>query len=438
MAQTAAKNAGTVANDASAGNTAWSNPTNAQGSSDATAATSSVTGTNTTQRLKATNFGFTSSDLPAGAVIDGIQVDVRHTAGTANRVSDSELFVVKGGATQTAASNLASATKWANSIATFTYGGPSELFGLSWAQADILSSGFGVSLRAKGSNTATTSVEWFDLSVFYHLNVPGAAAVAGGGQVSATGTRVRPGAAALSGSGGVSVSGTVVSGAVHGAAALAGSGAVTAAGTRTTSGAAAVAGTGALAAGGLRLTFARAALAGSGRITAAGVRETFQGASVAGSGRLTAAGVRATFAAAALSGRGALGASWGGGAISGSASIAGSGRVAAAGARTASTGAAIAGRGALSAGGLRIVTGTARLDTGGRVVVAGRRSTFAGANLAGAGQVTVVVGSLTGHVALTDTAAWSASVRDSDTETGYVEVRNSPLASVALADSRVA
>jgi hypothetical protein len=170
MAQTAAKYAGTVAEDASAGTTAWSNPTNAQGSNDSTVATAaSAAGGVFTRRLKATNFGFTASDIPTGSTINGFIIRTRVRGGTNNRAYMNELFVVKGGTTQTGATNLGegSGTTWSNSLANRSYGGASQKFGLSWTVADVTASDFGLSLQAGRNNTTTAEVAWFEVVVDY-------------------------------------------------------------------------------------------------------------------------------------------------------------------------------------------------------------------------------------------------------------------------------
>jgi hypothetical protein len=170
MAQTAAKYAGTVAEDASAGTTAWTNPTNAQGSVDATVAVAaSAAGGVFTRRLKATNFGFTTSDVPTGSTINGFIIRTRVRGGTNNRAFMQELYVVKGGTTQTGATNLGegSGTNWTNVLANRSYGGASQKFGLTWTVADVTDSGFGLSIQAGRSNTTTAEVAWYEVIIDY-------------------------------------------------------------------------------------------------------------------------------------------------------------------------------------------------------------------------------------------------------------------------------
>ncbi len=156
----------TIVNDSSAGSTAWTNPGNAA-SDDGSYATAGMAGATTTQYLKATNFGFS---LPGGSTVNGIGVAINRK-GTLTRNSDSELRLVVGGSVS--GDDKASATTWTTSDATATYGGSSDLWGLSLSDTDINSSDFGVALRAQSSNTANASVDHITITVYYTLYAGG-------------------------------------------------------------------------------------------------------------------------------------------------------------------------------------------------------------------------------------------------------------------------
>ncbi len=70
---TGAINPGTMADDATVGTWAWSNPNNAKLSDDTYANGDAVANGGLSHYLKATNFGFA---IPAGAVINGIVVEI--------------------------------------------------------------------------------------------------------------------------------------------------------------------------------------------------------------------------------------------------------------------------------------------------------------------------------------------------------------------------
>jgi hypothetical protein len=201
VAQTAARYAGTVAEDSSAGTTAWTNPTNAQGSANATVASAaSAAGGVFTRRLKATNFGFTTSDIPSGSTINGFLVRIRWRGGTNNRAFPNEIFAVKGGTTQTSAGNIGNSSVVNNTLTNRSYGGATEKFGLSWTVGDVTSSGFGLSFQAGRTNTTTVEVAWFEVVVDYTAPVTHATTGALTGQGSAVaGTAARSRAHASSG-----------------------------------------------------------------------------------------------------------------------------------------------------------------------------------------------------------------------------------------------
>ena len=116
--------------------------------------------------LRLTNFGFTSSDLPSGCTINGIEFVIGRYASVANYISDSALYLYDDGQV---GSNLASATKWPTSEGAATYGGATNMCGTSLTQADIVASTFGVQLSAAVGNrsNATAYVDYIKIRVYY-------------------------------------------------------------------------------------------------------------------------------------------------------------------------------------------------------------------------------------------------------------------------------
>lgn len=242
----------------------------------------------------------------------------------------------------------------------------------------------------------------------------GAAALAGTGSLSASGTVTHPaatvtGAANLGGSGALAATGAHVGIAV---AALAGTGTLSATGTRVKLGAAALAGAGALSATGTRVKVGAAALTGAGTLAAAGTRTRTGSAALSGAGTLSATGTRIRSGAAALSGLGALTAA-GTRTTAGSASLHGAGSLAAAGTRTAVASVALHGTGQLTASSTDTVTarGAAALSgTGSLTATAGALVKVAAATLTGSGTSTTA-GTVkrSGAATLTGTGALAAS-----------------------------
>jgi hypothetical protein len=137
---------GTGTNDASFGNIAWSNPGNILASDDVPAS-AIVSGSDTTQYLRASNFGFT---IPAGAVIDGIVVEIerRSESGT-TEAKDIRVRIVKADGSIGATDKADVATVWPTTDTYASYGSAAELWGEAWSAADINDSDFGAVLAAQ-------------------------------------------------------------------------------------------------------------------------------------------------------------------------------------------------------------------------------------------------------------------------------------------------
>jgi len=172
MAVTAYKFPGTAANVANGGYYAWVDAFNikADDTSSATCLTNGNADKNPTDYLTATNFGFTSSDIPSGATINGIEFVINRQGSEANSQYDYQLYMLKAGTQH--GDNLASATKWPTSLADATYGGSTNLLGGTWAQTDIVGvSNFGFQLAIKNHIPSDvgefTSVEHVKLRVYY-------------------------------------------------------------------------------------------------------------------------------------------------------------------------------------------------------------------------------------------------------------------------------
>lgn len=173
MAQTGWLTCGTAATVDETGDasTAWVNPTNAQGAADSTAATQSYSGAfplGTPNYLKCTNFGFTTSDVPSGATINGIEFRFTKKADTASVALDNQVQTYKGGAV--GGTNLAdTSTFWSTSYTQVTYGSSSELWGRTWADTDVRASTFGVGIVSlkSGKSAVVNSVDCVECRITY-------------------------------------------------------------------------------------------------------------------------------------------------------------------------------------------------------------------------------------------------------------------------------
>ncbi|HAI98484.1 TPA: hypothetical protein DCL30_02980 [Candidatus Peribacteria bacterium] len=163
---------GTVVNDASSGDNAWSDPSNATASDNAFATVTVNANVieetfESSNYLKATNFGFT---IPAASTINGVTVQVERTSN--NWVLDTVVQLVVGGSIQ--GSNYAIVSDdWLNDYPTeetVSYGGISDTWGLTLVPSDINLSSFGVVLKLVNNTSgalATAYVDHIQITVTY-------------------------------------------------------------------------------------------------------------------------------------------------------------------------------------------------------------------------------------------------------------------------------
>jgi len=115
--------------------------------------------------LLLTNYGFTSSDIPSGSTINGIEFVINRKASQANLLCDSALYLYDDGAV---GNNLASATYWPSSLTDATYGGSTNMCGTSLTQADIVASTFGVQLSVASIESSITGyIDYIKIRVYY-------------------------------------------------------------------------------------------------------------------------------------------------------------------------------------------------------------------------------------------------------------------------------
>lgn len=88
-------------------------------------------------------------EVPSDATINGIEVIIEKKKGVGSNTTDKVISLVKGGVIQ--GNNKAdTVTEWPTSDTIFTYGGPSDLWGLALTPADVNASDFGAALSFSG------------------------------------------------------------------------------------------------------------------------------------------------------------------------------------------------------------------------------------------------------------------------------------------------
>lgn len=147
--------------------TNWSNATGARLTDTSYANATMIPGA-TTQYLVALSFG---TMLPAGAIIDGITVNVDRYSSAGLATVDYAVQLVKGTQIQTAGDNKAAVGNWPSAKATATYGGPTDKWGSTWTAADVSAGGFGVALAATyNGQTGTEQARVDSIRVTVHYS----------------------------------------------------------------------------------------------------------------------------------------------------------------------------------------------------------------------------------------------------------------------------
>lgn len=158
MVSSGPNNGSSAANVTRFGGDAWTNPTDALSSNNvySTCAASS----NRSDNLEVTGFGFS---IPAGATIDGIEIEVEAKSGASGSGLNFTTWAIKSGSLF-GGTIVRTATA---SDAYYTFGGPTEKFGTTWTVADINDAAFGCSVRFYEIATGTHSVDHVRITVYY-------------------------------------------------------------------------------------------------------------------------------------------------------------------------------------------------------------------------------------------------------------------------------
>jgi hypothetical protein len=148
----------------------WQNPANifSDNASVASAAYLLDGGGNKTGLANLTAFGF-GYDLPASAVIDGIQLEYEVTASNRWFESGSNIKLAKAGAA--VGTNKAGAGSVASGV--WVYGGPTDLWGTTWTPAQINAANFGAILNFDAVSSSPADylmqIDFVRITVYYHL-----------------------------------------------------------------------------------------------------------------------------------------------------------------------------------------------------------------------------------------------------------------------------
>jgi hypothetical protein len=164
--------AGTVVNDAAIGTRVWigsvATLTASLQTLDNTSFDTISTTAQTTEWLKATNYGFA---VPTGSTIVGIQVNVYYAEDTAAAYTTS-VRLSKASTVQAGAPATSVTTNWHPldpSGRLLTSGGPTDLWGAAWTASDINNTGFGAAFSYASTLLQQLEVTYIGMIVYYTL-----------------------------------------------------------------------------------------------------------------------------------------------------------------------------------------------------------------------------------------------------------------------------
>lgn len=175
---------GTFANDAAAGDVPFSNTGNAA-TENGTSAAAPIDDLQTTQRFKFTN-GSGGAAIADAATINTIAFRAKASAnGGSGTVRFMECFLVKGGTSQTGATNHGNGTPGLTGTLAFHTLGGVDTFAVAMTGADVKASGFGGSIRFEDITGDEASnqinLDYLEAVVDYTNPTAGGGGLVGGG-----------------------------------------------------------------------------------------------------------------------------------------------------------------------------------------------------------------------------------------------------------------
>jgi hypothetical protein len=154
---------GTMADDATVGTVAWTNPDNAKVSDNIYAYLDVPASPKYSHYLKATNFGFS---IATEATITGILVEIERRSGSyPYGTLDYGVKIVKADGS-IGSTNKAVGGSWPASDTYKSYGGSADLWGETWTAADINDADFGMVLQVLGEDNRG-DVDHIRITVYY-------------------------------------------------------------------------------------------------------------------------------------------------------------------------------------------------------------------------------------------------------------------------------
>lgn len=146
----------------------WTNPGNITAEDDVFASISLSSTATLGDYIRADQFGF---DIPTGATIDGIVAYPSIKASVAGVFLDYSVVMLKGGTPPAGGDDKKDTSNyWPTTETLRSYGGPTDLWNVSWAASDINASTFGFAVRptyTSAYSSATAYVDYMAMLIYY-------------------------------------------------------------------------------------------------------------------------------------------------------------------------------------------------------------------------------------------------------------------------------
>src|SRR3990172_3950182 len=165
MADTGFVFPGTGTDNSSVGTIVWSNPQFVD-ADEGFSAQESMLDPSTSHYIRASNFNFSS--IPAGSIIVGIEIQIERQIGAATcNDSSVRIFDASG---NPAGTNKSAGLAWSvGSFRVDSFGGATDLWGLTPSLTDVQDVDWGVGVSCVQSDTAATaSVDYIKMKIYYN------------------------------------------------------------------------------------------------------------------------------------------------------------------------------------------------------------------------------------------------------------------------------
>ncbi len=134
-------------------------------------------------------------NIPASAVVEGIQIDIWRFSDATGAIQDSSVRLITpggggGGFSGTiTGTEHAQAGNWPSVLTQTTYGGPTDLWGVAWTAADVNHVDFGMVIAVTqngGSGNIKAYIDYITITIFHDGGLTGCAMPVEWGDVNAT------------------------------------------------------------------------------------------------------------------------------------------------------------------------------------------------------------------------------------------------------------